>query len=274
MSMQMLLSAETLKLHSAALSDRGQKRPINEDSVFQFSESIDGQEYIGLYIVCDGMGGHDAGEVASQLVVQTLVAALGNLIVFDEQDGVARAKRPFTPQLLKDWLENAIVEANKAIHDLLKESSVYRMGTTVNALLIYNDNAYIANVGDSRTYLWHKGAIEQITTDHSMVNEMVEANAITAEEAHTHQMRNIITRAVSGNKEMLGAIDIFERPLLPGDKFLLCSDGLWSAYPDAGELSEHIAKADRPNDLCWQLVAEANQRDGSDNISAVAVFVA
>ena len=274
MSMQTLISTATITLQSAALSDRGKKRPINEDSVFQFSERLGSDEYIGLYLVCDGMGGHEAGDVASQLAVQTMAAALGNLIVFDETNGTSTAKRPFSPQLLKNWLHDAILEANANIRRLLDESEITRMGTTVNALVIYNNQAYIANVGDSRNYLWRRGKLEQVTTDHSMVNEMVQANTISPEAAHTHQMRNVITRAVNGKNEMLETIDIFERTLQPGDRFLLCSDGLWGAYPNAKELEERIAAAEHPADLCWQLVAEANHRDGSDNISAVAVFVA
>lgn len=273
MNMRTLTTTETMAVKSAALSDQGQKRPVNEDAVFQFSERFSNEEFMGLYLVCDGMGGHEAGEVASQLVVQTMAAALGNLIVFDEHEGTTSAKRPFTPQLLKDWLANTILEANKHIRELLEESPIQRMGTTINALLIYNHHAYIANVGDSRTYFWRKGEIEQITTDHSMVNEMVQAQAISPEAAHSHRMRNVITRAVNGNNEMLQSIDIFERTLQPGDRFLLCSDGLWSAYPEPAELEERIATAEYPADLCWQLIAEANQRDGSDNISAVAVFV-
>lgn len=271
--MRTLTTTETIVLKSAALSDRGQKRPVNEDSVFQFSERFNSKEYMGLYLVRDGMGGHEAGEVASQFVVQTMAAALGNLIVFDEHDGTTRRKRPFTPQLLKEWLDSTILEANKHLRDLIEEGPIKRMGTTVNALLIYNDHAYIANVGDSRTYFWRRGQVEQITTDHSMVNEMVQAQALSPEAAHSHQMRNVITRAVNGEDKMLESIDIFERTLRPGDKFLLCSDGLWSAYPDPAELEGRIAAAEHPADLCWQLVAEANQRDGSDNISAVAVFV-
>lgn len=274
MNMQMLMSAETLKLRSAALSDRGQKRRANEDAVFQFSESIGNEENIGLYLVCDGMGGHEAGDVASQLVVQTIVAALGKLLVFDEDGVASKLERPFYPQLLKEWLYDAILEANDHIRQILKEGSVNKMGTTVTALLIYNGRAYIANVGDSRTYLWRKGEIEQITTDHSMVNELLQSGAIPPEQAHSHQMRNIITQALNGKDEMLKQVDIFERPLLPGDRFLLCSDGLWGAYPDGAELEERIAASANPGDLCWQLVAEANQRDGSDNISAVAVFAA
>jgi serine/threonine protein phosphatase PrpC len=87
-------------------------------------------------------------------------------------------------------------------------------------------------------------------------------------------MRNVITQAVNGRNEMLKEVDIFERAVLPGDRFLLCSDGLWVAYPDMADLEERIAASNHPGDLCWQLVAEANQRDGSDNISAVAVFAA
>jgi len=205
------------------------------------------------------------------MALPTIVSALSELLTFEDEEVVALI-RPLTPALITEWLEKAIWQANEEIRDLITEGRARKMGTTVNVVFIYNNRAYIANVGDSRTYLWRANEITLITSDHSITNEMVKTNTISAEVARTHPMRNLLTQAVDG-KFGLHTIDIFERPLQPGDKFLLCSDGLWEAYPDQSELGQLMAEAERPGDLCWQLVGEANQRDGSDNISAVAVFV-
>ncbi len=272
MNIQPLTTTKSLELHTAALSDRGQRRTINEDSVFQFSEHINDQENIGIYVVCDGMGGYEAGDVASQMVIQAIVAALSQLLIFNEDDVTTTVERPLTPRLIKRWLYNTILQANEKIRAILSEGTIRRMGSTVTAVLIYNEHAYIANVGDSRTYLWRTGLLKQITSDHSIPNELRKAGAISTEQAQTHSMRNVLTQAVSGN-DLQNSIDIFEQTLQSGDRLLLCSDGLWTAYADENELAERIATADRPIDLCWQLVAEANQRDGSDNISVVTVFV-
>lgn len=272
MNIQPLMTTKSLELHAAALSDRGQNRTINEDSVFQFSEHINDQENIGIYVVCDGMGGYEAGDVASQMVIQTIVAALSKLLIFNEGDVTRSVERPLTAQRITNWLYNTILEANEKIRTTLNEGTIKRMGSTITAVIIYNEHAYVANVGDSRAYLWRAGLLTQITSDHSLLNELIKAGTISAEQAHTHSMRNVLTQAVSGNN-LQNSIDIFEQTLQSGDRLLLCSDGLWTAYPNEAELAERIATADRPVDLCWQLVAEANQRDGSDNISAVTIFV-
>lgn len=264
-------TTHTWQLQSSALTDRGQKRQVNEDSVFQFSDVTPDDETIGLYIVCDGMGGHEAGAVASHVAVQTIVSALSELLTFEDEE-VVTVTRPLTPSLITKWLQTAIWQANKKIRDLITEGAAQKMGTTVNVVFIYNNQAYIANVGDSRTYLWQADELTLVTADHSITNEMVKTNTISAEEAYTHPMRNLLTQAVDG-KNGLKTIDIFERPLQPGDRLLLCSDGLWQVYREQSELGKRMAEADSPGDLCWQLVGEANQRDGSDNISAVAVFM-
>jgi protein phosphatase len=273
MQIQPYTPTTTWHLKAAALTDRGQERSVNEDAVFQFSDYTKRGESIGLYIVCDGMGGHEAGEVASQLVVQTMVTALSDLTVVLENDNDVEflQTRPSTNKFLTEWLRDTILEANEKIRDLIDTETIRSMGTTVNAVLIYNGCAFIANVGDSRTYMWRAGELCQLTSDHSLANEMAKLEAIPPEDVSSNHMRNILTRSVSGNSSL--RVDIFVRPLQSEDRFLLCSDGLWLAFPDQKDLKMPLANANHPGDLCWKLVTEAKRRDGSDNISAVAVFV-
>jgi protein phosphatase len=271
MNTQQNMLTRKLYLQASALTDSGQERPSNEDAVFQSTEYTDNGENLGLYVVCDGLGGHEAGDVASHLVIETLVTAFHEWIQFEEVGGTITLPYPLTTQKVKNWLRGTLLKANDRIRNILDEGEIGKMGTTVNAALIYNDYAFIANVGDSRTYLWQEGTLFQITSDNSVVNELVRKNAVSAEEAHSHAMRNILTRALNGSESL--EIDIYERVLQPGNKLLLCSDGLWHAYPHAEELAQRMAQAPDPGSLCWQLVQEAKQRDGSDNISAVAVYL-
>lgn len=268
-SQQNLLTGE-LYLQASALTDCGLKRPSNEDAVFQCTEHTDNGN-LGLYVVCDGMGGHEAGDVSSQLVIETLDDAFHEWIKFEEVRGTITLPQPLMPHIIKNWLRHTIIKANDKIRNIIDQGAIDKMGTTVNAVLIYNNRAFMANVDDSRTYLWREGTISQITSDNSIVNELVRKNAISAEEAHTHALRKVLTRAINGREPL--EIDMYERDLQPGDKLLLCSDGLWHAYPHAEELAQRMAQAPDPGSLCWQLVQEAKQRDSSDNISVVTVYL-
>ncbi len=260
----------TWKLKAAALTERGHTREVNEDAVFHFSERTADGENIGLYLVSDGMGGHEFGDVASQLVVQTLATALDDLL--DNEGDAVRIKRPISLPWVHSWLKTAVLSAHENIQEMVQKEHARKMGATVTAVFVFNNRAIIANVGDSRTYLWRKGHIKQITSDHSLTNQLVKSQAISAEEAHTHPMRNILTKCVGGDNA-LQSIDTFEERIVPGDKLLLCSDGLWHSFPEEADLEPYLAHAQNPGDLCWQLVSEANQQDGTDNISAVAVFI-
>lgn len=268
----MLSSTETMtgKLKAAALTERGKSRTVNEDTVFQFSEQTVDNENIGFYLVSDGMGGYQGGDVASKIVAQTLVAALDDVLAYEED--TFRVKLPLSFPLIHSWFKTAVLSAHENIQETIEKGNISKMGATVTAVFIYNDQAAIANVGDSRTYLWRKGRIKQITSDHSLTNELVKSQTISAREARNHPMRNVLTQSVGG-ESTLKSIDIFEQQVAPGDKLLLCSDGLWHSFPEETDLEPYLAQAQDPGDLCWQLVAEANQRDGTDNISAVAAFV-
>lgn len=151
----LITKPNTLKLQAFALTAIGQKCAVNEDCVFQFSDYLKDGENVGLYIVCDGMGGHEAGDVASQLVVRTIVSDLGHLLVYE--DDIARIISPFSSAFITNWLHSAIEKANKAIYDWAAKENIRKMGTTVTALFIYCQKAYIAHLGDSRAYYWQAG---------------------------------------------------------------------------------------------------------------------
>lgn len=256
-----------VKLEAAALTDCGQRRKLNEDAVFQRTVQIDTGESIGLYIVCDGLGGHQAGDVASRLAVETAA---------NELDHIFSLSNPADcPQnFLFQQIEAAIKKANAAIRDYAEADSeqVFCPGTTMTLALIYNDWVYIANVGDSRAYIWRSEQITQITQDHSLVAQMARLGIIDEAEIWGHPKSNILSRAVGVDEQV--NIDLFEWELQPGDKLLLCSDGLWKAFPDVERLARLFTVFRMSAmDLCELLVSEAKWRDGSDNISAVVVDV-
>lgn len=268
MTMSPLLTKETLTVDTAALSICGKQRPVNEDAVYEYTTVTNAGENIGLYVVCDGMGGHEVGDVASQLTVQTILGNLGG--VFSEYETAAEIEHTLpTVYTIHHWIEKAVDKANmkirKYVQEVLPPNS--RSGTTLTMAFVYGRSVIVANVGDSRTYAWRDGELIQITKDHSLAAELVASGVLDAEEQRQHPWSHVITRAV-GSEEQVD-IDFFSWYAQPEDKLLLCSDGLWQAFPQQEELAHLLDKNEPAENLCWRLVAEANQRDGSDNISAV-----
>jgi protein phosphatase len=208
------------------------------------------------------LGGYRAGEVASQLAVETVAGELAKLFSSGESS-----------ISLDQQIQAAIAKANKMIRDYAAANpeEAGKVGTTICLMFIYDDWAYIANIGDSRVYAWRCGRLIQITKDHSLVAEMVKQGTLSEQDLSSHPQRNLILRAL-GIADHVPA-DLFEWELQPGDKFLLCSDGLWGAFPDIADLARYLAEDENPSDLCTLLIKEANQRDGSDNLSAVIVQV-
>lgn len=222
-------------------TDVGKMRANNEDSV------IMGKRLFG---VADGMGGHNGGEVASACVRDTLLTLLDD-------------KEP-DPKLLK----RAIIEANRKVYlQQLDNTELSGMGTTVSVVWVHDVSMYVGHVGDSRVYRLRKGELNQITDDHSLVMEMARSGMITKEEARSHPMRNVITRAVGTNTEV--DVDVLQVVREPGDVWLICSDGLHDMVEDDKLrellLDRSIAKA---ADL---LVKEALDAGGRDNVSLVIV---
>ena len=232
---------------AAAVTDRGRKRPSNEDA---FGFSIEH----GVYVVCDGMGGAAAGEIASSLAVAEMMQPLTH------RDG----SNPLPADA-----EQAVAAANQAIFSRAQRSQkLSGMGTTLVALLVEDRNAWMLNVGDSRGYRLRNSRLEQITIDHSLVEEQIRLGQMNRLEALRSPLKNVITRALG--TQNLVAPDVFELEAEPGDLFLLCSDGLTRELSDS--LIESILQLDVPlDDLCSRLVSAANEAGGHDNITCLLV---
>ena len=229
------------------MSDRGRKRNSNEDS-YGFSVEH------GVYVVCDGMGGAAAGEIASSLAVDEILSqAAAN----------ATAENP------REAMEAAIAAANQAIYSRAQRNQkLSGMGTTMVALAAEERRVWIFNIGDSRCYRLRDRRLEQMTLDHSLVDEQVRLGRMSEAEALRSPLRNVITRALG--TQMHVTPDVFELEAEPGDLFLLCSDGLTKEIDDP--LIESLLSTDLPLDeLCERLVGAANKAGGHDNITAVVV---
>lgn len=243
-----------LDLDVAKLSDVGRARPHNEDYV-DYRIPPDSQQLArkgSVFLVADGMGGHQAGEVASRGAVESVMANYYDDTTHDVPTSLVRAFRAANQQLH----QQALADPGKA-----------GMGTTLVAAVILGRKVYVANVGDSRAYLINRQAITQITEDHSWVEEQVRAGLLTEEQAQRHPQRNLVTRAL-GSKPAV-EVDVFEGEIGTGDTLLLCSDGLTGRVSDA-EISA-VAQQHPPEEAARLLVARANERGGNDNISVLIV---
>jgi serine/threonine protein phosphatase PrpC len=242
-----------------ARSDVGRKRKGNEDAL-----SLNREQ--GLFVVADGMGGHAAGEVASRVAVDAI----------EEFVTVTGGNDEITwPYGLDDSisydgnrLKTAIRHANHRVIETMRQSSEYEgMATTVAAVLVDGDMAHLAHVGDSRIYLWSQAELRQLTIDHSWVNEQIQNGIISPEQARSHPLRNVVTRALGGRSELV--VDVQSRRVRPGEILLLCSDGLTTMVPDV-EIARILAAADGDVARAAQgLVDEANERGGEDNITVL-----
>ncbi|MGA9062182.1 MAG: Stp1/IreP family PP2C-type Ser/Thr phosphatase [Terracidiphilus sp.] len=232
---------------AAAITDRGRKRPSNEDA---FGLSIEH----GVYVVCDGMGGAAAGEIASSLAVAEMMRLLTPR---------AGANPPPIDA------EVAVSAANQAIFSRAERSQKLNgMGTTLVTLLVEENHAWMLNVGDSRGYRLRNSRLEQITIDHSLVEEQIRLGQMSRLEALRSPLKNVITRAL-GTQNCVTP-DVFELEAEPGDLFLLCSDGLTRELSDP--LIESLLHLDLPlENLCARLVAAANEAGGHDNITCLLV---
>ena len=247
------------KFRSSARTDVGMKRDHNEDS-FLVNEDI------GLYVVCDGMGGHAGGETASRLAVQTIEKELISAKLRIDDPFSAKASLPESP--LAGALREAVEGACAAVFRSSRaHPELAGMGTTCISLLVQGDHAIVGHVGDSRAYLVRDGQVWQLSEDHSLVNEQVRAGLLTEEEAKHSRLKNIITRSVGFEEDVL--VDVVGVETRSGDKFLLCSDGL-SNLIDTDEIRDALVRTDLTQvpDLLIQL---ANSRGGDDNITVVAV---
>jgi serine/threonine protein phosphatase PrpC len=242
-----------VQLSVAARTDIGMIRAGNEDNFY-----ADANPFRGLFIVADGMGGHAAGEVASEMAVQ---------IVTRELAGVRSVKE----EGVVDRVAQALRTANQAIFArTLQEVDKQGMGTTASVLLLAGTQYLIGQVGDSRVYLLRDGQLRQITKDHSYVQEQVDAGFLTPEQARYHPYSNVITRCVGASESV--EPDVYIGDVRAGDVFLVASDGLTGMVDDR-RLQQLLLSRASPGRLVDALISEANGRGGLDNITAIVVQV-
>lgn len=240
-----------MKISCAGNTDVGVVRSGNEDS---FLLNCAG----GLFIVADGMGGHAAGEVASEMAVQIVAKELGSLRGLSDAESASR-------------MRSAIRKANAAIFErTLAEHDKRGMGTTTTVMVLFSRRYLIGQVGDSRAYLLREGDLLQLTKDHSYVQEQVDAGLLTPEQARTHPYSNVITRCVGANEDV--APDIYFGNLERGDVVLLASDGLTGMLEDQ-QLAAIMGAEENPETCVNKMIADANRRGGLDNITAIVVRV-
>jgi protein phosphatase len=226
-------------------------RSGNEDNYLMLPEQ-------GMFIVADGMGGHAAGEVASEMAVQTIARGLRGVVGKSESEATQLMRR-------------AIYESNSAIFQRTVDEPEKRgMGTTATAMVINGPRYVVGQVGDSRAYLLRDSKLAQVTKDHSYVQEQVDAGYLTPEQARTHPYSNVITRCVGANSDVVP--DIYVGTLKTDDLFLLASDGLTGMLEDH-ELLSILAADSAPAVLVDALVTEANRRGGLDNITVIVIRV-
>jgi PPM family protein phosphatase len=242
-----------VRLLHAAKTDVGMIRSGNEDT---FSVISNGEH--GLFIVADGMGGHAAGEVASAMAVQTVERELANV-------------RDLDNRATGDRVKDALKKANRTIHDrTITEVDKQGMGTTASVLLMSGQRYLIGQVGDSRVYMLRDGALQQITKDHSYVQEQVDAGFLTPEQARYHPYSNVITRCVGASPDV--EPDLYQGEVRVGDLFLVASDGLTGMVDDR-RLQMLLMSRAEPERKVHSLISEANGRGGLDNITAIIVQV-
>lgn len=253
-----------LRIQASGLTDVGLKRQHNEDS-------IEVNKRLRLFIVADGMGGHAAGEVASKAAIETVLGFVGHVPTGRDFSWPFGTPKPFS--LKQNILHTAVHLANLHLCQLSNINRRYDgMGTTMVAVYAPFNRLHIAHVGDSRVYRLRMGRLEQLTSDHSWVNEQLKRNVITEEEARSHRWRNIITRALGSQRANL-EVDLCSVELQADDMFLLCSDGLTGMVDDVAITQILNQDAGNLDAACEALIATANEAGGQDNISVVVLRV-
>jgi protein phosphatase len=252
-----------MRVSFASATDKGLRRSTNEDSLVV-------RDDLGLFVVADGMGGHAAGEVASQAAIEGIAAFVeATVAVSPDQTWPI----PFNPNqsVNANRLDAGFRMADRRIASEAAASTDLRgMATTAVAALIADDVVTLAHVGDSRVYRLHEGQLDQLTRDHSWVEEQFRAGTLTESAARAHPWRNIVTRALSGSEDL--KVDIRELTLEPGDRLLLCSDGVFAVLSDdqIGEMLRQHADLDA---VCDALITGANDGGGPDNVTAVVLEI-
>ena len=244
-----------------AVSDVGNVRSVNED--FWGAEVLgSGKGAVGIFAIADGMGGHNKGEVASRIAVEKVMQHLKGRIESAERD---------IDSIVVENLIESYKRSNDTIIKEAKRSEEFRgMGTTLTMAVITGGKMYVANVGDSRCYLFSEEKLHRVTNDNSLVQELLFKGLITEEEARRHPQRNVITRAV-GLEEPL-KVDVYERDVVTGDHVLLTTDGLTNMIAH-DEMQEVILNFENIDQSCEELLSRAKDSGGDDNISLIHILI-
>jgi protein phosphatase len=300
-----------LRLVAASRTDVGRQREQNEDACYSEIVEHDDQAF-GLFIVADGMGGYKAGEVASQIAIETISGDLRPLLgpvtgqktvplakggrgkgknkrrarekdqATEDTAGQPEAEeaRDANPtqelsesvalEHYSEQLKAAIIHSSRAIVEYGNaHKDAHGLGSTVTVALVLGEQMFVANVGDSRTYLYRDGTLQRITQDHSLVERLVQAGQIDREDVYDHPHRNLIYRSLGAGRAEV-EVDVFVERVRPGDALILCSDGLWEMVRDA-QLESIVAEVREPAEACDVLIERANENGGEDNITVVLV---
>lgn len=236
-------------------SDRGIIRELNEDSY----NIIAGYSGVPVsFIIADGMGGHNSGEIASKTAVDFV-----SRCILENPQALSDDKSVF------DVLTDIMIRANTEVYSMAqKDKSNFGMGTTLITAVIFNKKLYIGHVGDSRVYIIRDEMMERITTDHSYIEELIRNGSLSREEADSHPKKNIITRALGCTQEV--QIDVYSCNIKENDVFILCTDGLTNML-DEEEIRGIISRIDDPGDICSELISAANIKGGEDNITVIVI---
>src|SRR5215468_3392736 len=254
--------ATRVTLDAWLVTDVGVVRDHNEDSAFKEPKR-------GFFIVADGMGGHAAGEVASAMAVETVKKTLEAAV----KDIDAFTKKPTDAgrRSLVQLLQSAVLQAHQAVFQRgQSEQDKAGMGTTLDVVLVAGPEAFVAHVGDSRTYLIREGRTSQITTDHTVAEVLVIEGKLTIEEAQVSPLRTILVNAIGVSADV--GVEMAHVTLKKGDRILICSDGLHDYFPIEEEIAQKLS-TDAPGDALKDMVELAKTRGGHDNITGVAVQV-
>lgn len=276
-----------LNIIASAYTHPGLKRDLNEDRVWAEVYNPSEGEAVGLFVVCDGMGGHLGGEVASHWATETIKRSLAEYFCPKDPRQTVKIDEASSPPVqtnesitrksevtkLESDIRNAVQEANSVVYEYARQKPLEAgdAGTTVTMAFMKGYRTIIANVGDSRTYILRDKQLRQVTNDHSLVSSMVANGQIKPSEIYTHPQRNVIYRSL-GQKQQV-QIDTFMEIMRPDDYLLLCSDGLWEMVQNDQKIVEIIARAKDPAEACQKLVQEANNAGGEDNIGVVVIHI-
>ena len=257
---------QSLRLLVGQRSDPGQVRELDEDSMFALTmaptyESRTGP-VLGFYAVADGMGGHAGGEIASRMALQVLVERVLSTVILPEVAGELVLEEDILA-----FLRQATIAANDEVY-LTRKKRENDMGTTLTTVLIRDNRLFLAHVGDCRAYRWNAMGLDQLTTDHSVVASMIAEGQAEPEELYTHPHRSIVYRCIGDKPVVEVETDLL--PVAPGDRIIVCCDGLWEMVRDEGIEDVLLQEAD-PQEACDLLVRRANAAGGDDNISVIIV---